>query len=273
MFPTLIEIFGIPVSTYGILVAIGMIVAYFLFLRLSKREGLNPDSVEFVFIVTVLSGLVGSRIAFVIEHPEFVESFLDIFAIWKGGVSFYGGFIGAVFGFLLSVRIKSLPFWKSADAAAPSLVLGHAIGRLGCFSAGCCYGRPVPGADNLSVGIHFVKDFPFFYLVFPQGSTAPPGIALYPTQLLEAAGNLLIFIVLLLLYRKKTFDGEVIALYAILYGSLRFALEFYRGVTPPIEAIGLTWNQLVSIALVATGILLFLVLRKMRNQREGLQIS
>jgi len=273
MFPTLIEIFGLPVSTYGVLVAIGMIVSYFLFMRLSKKEGLSTDSAEFVFIVTVLAGLIGSRIAFVIEHPEFVRNFLDIFAIWKGGVSFYGGLIGAIFGFLFSVRIKGMPLWKTSDAAAPSLVLGHAIGRLGCFSAGCCYGRPVPGADNLSVGIHFTKDFPYFYIVFPQGSTAPPGIALYPTQLLEALGNLVIFIVLLVLYRRKGFDGEVISLYAILYGSLRFFLEFYRGVTPPIEGLGLTWNQVVSVGLVITGILLFLVLRKMKVQREGFQAS
>lgn len=264
MFPTLIEIFGIPISTYGVLVAIGMIVAYFLFLNLSKREGINPDSAEFVFIVTVLSGLVSSRVAFVIEHPEFVNSFLDIFALWKGGVSFYGGFIGAVIGFLIALRIKGMPLWRTADAASPSLVLGHAIGRLGCFSAGCCYGRPVPGAENLSVGIHITDEFPYFYLVFPQGSTAPPGIALYPTQLLEAGGNLLIFFLLIVLHRKKSFDGEVFSLYAILYGSLRFALEFYRGVTPPIESIGLTWNQVVSIGLASTGFILFMLLMRLK---------
>ena len=111
-----------------------------------------------------------------------------------------------------------------------------------------------------------MKDFPFFYIVFPQGSTAPPGMALYPTQILEAVGNFLIFLILILLYRRKVFNGEVISLYAILYGSMRFALEFYRGVTPPIESIGLTWNQVVSIALVLTGILLFVVLRKTHRE-------
>jgi phosphatidylglycerol:prolipoprotein diacylglycerol transferase len=262
MFPQLIDLFGLKISTYGVLVAIAMVVGYFLFLRFSRREGINPDSAEMAFIITVLAGLVGSRIAFILEHPEFVESFLDIFAIWKGGVSFFGGLIGAILAFLISVKAKSLPVWKTADAAAPSLVLAHSIGRLGCTSAGCCYGRPVPGAEDLNVGIHFMKEFPYFYVVFPQGSTAPPGIALYPTQILEAIGNLLIFIVLLILYRRKAFDGEVITLYLVLYGALRFALEFYRGVTPPIGGLGITWNQVVALILILLGILLFLVLRK-----------
>ena len=267
MFPVAFEFFGLKISAYGLLVATAMLVGYFMFMRLSKREEIDTDKAEVVFIITVLMGLMGSRIAFVIEHPEFVKGFLDIFAIWKGGVSFFGGFIGAVLGFLVTVRVKNLPLWKTADASAPSLVLAHAIGRLGCTSAGCCYGRPVPGAEDLSVGIHFMKDFPFFYMVFPQGSTAPPGMALYPTQILEALGNLLIFLILIFLYRRKVFDGEVISLYAILYGAMRFALEFYRGVTPPIQGLGLTWNQLVAIALVAAGILLLIVLRK--AQREA----
>ncbi len=266
MFPVAFELFGLKISTYGVLVALAMLVGYFMFMRLSRREGLDTDRAEVVFITTVLMGLIGSRIAFVIEHPEFVESFVDIFAIWKGGVSFFGGFIGAVIGFMVMVKLKSMPLWKTADASAPSLVLAHAVGRLGCTSAGCCYGRPVPGAEDLSVGIHFMKDFPFFYMVFPQGSTAPPGIGLYPTQILEAIGNLLIFLILIVLYRRKVFDGEVISLYAILYGALRFALEFYRGVTPPIEGIGLTWNQVVAVVLVFVGIALFVVLRKTHRE-------
>ncbi len=265
MYPQLFEFFGLKVSTYGVLVALAMLVGYFLFLRFSKREGLGTDSSEFVFIVTVLAGLVGSRVAFIIEHPEFVETPLDIFAIWKGGVSFFGGLLGAILAFILAVRIKNLPLWKASDAAAPSLVLAHSIGRLGCTSAGCCYGRPVPGAEDLSVGIHFMKEFPFFYVVFPPGGTAPPSMALYPTQILEALGNLIIFIILLIMYRRKAFDGEVIVLYMILYGSLRFALEFYRGVTPPIEGLGLTWNQVVALGLIGVGVVLFWFLRKQES--------
>jgi len=137
------------------------------------------------------------------------------------------------------------------------LALAHSIGRLGCTAAGCCYGRPVPNVEDVSVGIHLMRDFPFFYVVFPAGAVAPQGIPLYPTQLLEAAGNFLIFLLLLFLFRRKSFDGEVFSLYLLLYGAERFALEFYRGVTPPIPGIGLTWNQVATILMMVSAVALF----------------
>jgi phosphatidylglycerol:prolipoprotein diacylglycerol transferase len=162
---------------------------------------------------------------------------------------------------LLAVKRYSLDLWKVADVAAPPLALAHSIGRLGCTSAGCCYGRPVPNAEDVTVGVHFMKDFPFFYVVFPQGAVAPYGIPLYPTQILEALGNFLIFLILILLFRKKSFNGEVFTVYMVLYGAERFLLEFYRGVTPPIEGLGLTWNQVASVLMVVLALVLFLILR------------
>ncbi|MDQ7037639.1 MAG: prolipoprotein diacylglyceryl transferase [Aquificota bacterium] len=263
MFPTLIEVFGVRISTYGVLVALGLITAYFLSLRLARREGIPEDKAESVFIYAALFGLVGSRIAFILEHPEDVKGLLDIFAIWKGGVSFYGGLAGGIIGVLVAVKKHSLDLWKVADVAAPSLALAHSIGRLGCTSAGCCYGSPVPDAEDVSVGIHFMKDFPFFYVVFPPGAVAPYGIPLYPTQILEAVGNFIIFLVLLFLFRRKAFNGEVFVVYMLLYGAERFALEFYRGVTPPIEGLGLTWNQIASLLMVILAVVLFFLLRRL----------
>ncbi len=268
MFPTLVEVFGFKVSTYGVLVALGLILAYFLSLRLARREGIPSDKAESVFIFAALFGIVGSRIAFILEHPYEIESLIDVFALWKGGVSFYGGLLGGILGVLLAVKRHSLNLWKVADVAAPSLALAHSIGRLGCTSAGCCYGRPVPDVENVSVGIHFMKDFPFFYVVFPSGSVAPSGIPLYPTQIMEAFGNFVIFLVLLLLFRRKGFDGEVFSVYTVLYGAERFALEFYRGVTPPIEGLGLTWNQIASLIFACLGIALFLLLRRSPSGRR-----
>ncbi len=263
MFPTLIEVFGVRISTYGVLVALGLITAYFLSLRLARREGIPEDKAESVFIYAAIFGLVGSRIAFILEHPEEIEGLLDIIAVWKGGVSFYGGLAGGIAGVLIAVKRHSLDLWKVADVAAPSLALAHSIGRLGCTSAGCCYGSPVPDAEDVSVGIHFMKDFPFFYIVFPQGAVAPYGIPLYPTQIMEAVGNFFIFLVLLFLFKRKAFSGEVFVVYMILYGAERFALEFYRGVTPPIEGLGLTWNQIASLLMVALGTVLFFLLRRL----------
>ncbi len=262
MYPELIEIFGLRISTYGVLVAIGLLLAYFLAIKLAKREGIPEDKAESVFIYAAIFGIVGSRIAFVIEHPEEIGGIMDIFALWKGGVSFFGGLMGGILGALFSVKKNSLPLWKVADVAAPTLALAHSIGRLGCTAAGCCYGKPVPNVENVSVGIHFMREFPFFYVVFPPGAVAPHGIPLYPTQILEAGGNFLIFLILLFLFRRKKFDGEVFSLYMLLYGAERFALEFYRGVTPPIPGLGLTWNQIVALIMVIGSVLLFLILRK-----------
>ncbi len=269
MYPELIELFGFRISTYGILVALGLIVAYFVSLKLAKKEGLPPEKVEALFIYAVVFGLVGSRIAFVIEHPESVSSPLDLIALWKGGVSFLGGLAGGILGVLIGVKRYSLPLWKVADITAPALALAHSIGRLGCTSAGCCYGRPVPNAEDVSVGIHFMKDFPFFYIVFPPGAVAPQNIPLYPTQIMEAVGNFLIFIILLFLFRRKKFDGEVFVFYMLLYGVERFALEFYRGVTPPIPGLGLTWNQVATIVMMVSAVFLYFFLRKTPSHAEG----
>jgi phosphatidylglycerol:prolipoprotein diacylglycerol transferase len=262
MFPTLIEIFGLKISTYGVLVAIGLLTAYILVLKLSEREGLDTKKVDNLFIITVLSGILGARIAFSVENWEQLGSLWEVFAIWKGGVSFYGGLIGGIIGAFIGIKLFKLPVWKVGDVAAPSLAIAHAIGRLGCTAAGCCYGRPVADVSSNSVGIHFMDRFPFFYIVFPQGGTAPYGVPLYPTQLMEFVGNLLIFTILILVYRRKRVDGEVFALYMLLYGTERFLLEFYRGVTPPLPGIGLTWNQVVSLILILASITLFLLLRR-----------
>jgi len=269
VFPELFEIFGLRVSTYGVLVAIGLLIAYFLSIRLSRKEGIPEDKGEAVFIYAVVLGVIGSRVAFVLEHPEEFKNVLDVFALWEGGVSFFGGLIGGIFGALLAIKRHSLPMWKVGDVAAPVLALAHSIGRLGCTAAGCCYGRPVPGAEETSVGIHFMREFPFFYVVFPKGSIAPYGIPLYPTQILEAGGNFLIFIILLLLFRKKSFDGEVFSLYMLLYGGERFALEFYRGVTPPIPGLGLTWNQVVSLVMMGASLFLFFYLKSRKEGQGG----
>ncbi len=261
MFPVLVEIFGIKIYTYGVLVALGALTAYFLSLRLAKKEGINPSHVENTLLLALLLGIVGGRLAYILEHPEQVEGVKDIFAIWNGGMDFFGGLAGGMLGAVAGMLYYKLPFWKTGDIAVLSLTIAHAIGRLGCTSAGCCYGKPFPVEGSVNPGIHFTDKFPFFYVVFPQGAVAPPYMPLYPTQLMEFSGLLLIFLLLLLVYTKKPYEGFVFSLYMLLYGLLRFFLEFYRGVTPPIEGLGLTWNQVVSVVMVVVSIALMLFLR------------
>ncbi|MDW8237962.1 MAG: prolipoprotein diacylglyceryl transferase, partial [Aquificaceae bacterium] len=227
MFPVLFEIFGIKVHTYGVLVALGAFASYYLALKLSVKNGINPEKIENTFLMTLFLGIFGARIAYILEHPDSIKSFLDLFAVWQGGMSFFGGLGFGIVGAFLGVLIYKLPIWKIADIAMISLTLGHAIGRLGCTAAGCCYGKPF-GVGNISPGLYLSDRFPFFYVVFPQGGSAPSHIPLYPTQLMEFLGLLLVFGVLLTIYLKfKPRDGTIFALYMLLYGALRFFLEFF----------------------------------------------
>ena len=268
MFPVLFEVFGLKIYTYGVLVALGAFLAYWLIIKLTKKEGLNPTHVENSFLLALLLGIVGGRVSYLIEHPEQIEGLRDIVSIWNGGMDFFGGLLGGFVGALIGVFKYKLPIWKVADISVVGLSIAHAIGRLGCTSAGCCYGRPFPIDDGNLPGIYFSDKFPFFYVVFPPGAVAPPYMPLYPTQLMEFLGLTFIFILLLLAYKKKPFDGFVFSSYTFLYGLLRFFLEFFRGVTPPIEPIGLTWNQLVAIGMMFFSIMLFLwFLKEKRHEK------
>ena len=244
MFPELFKIDGIVISTYGVLVAIGMIATFYLALYFARKENIPEKQIENLFFFAVVFGLIGARIAYIIEHPDQFKTFIDYIAVWKGGIDWFGGFIGGVLAVLFLIKKYNLDILKVGDIAGGSIILGHAIGRLGCTAAGCCYGKPVP---EHSFWEHFS-------IKFPEGSAAPPGLHLYPTQPLEAVGNFLIFLFLFFVYRKKSFDGQILALYLSLYGLERFLLEFMRGVTPPLPVIGITWNQVVSLGMVFAGV-------------------
>lgn len=268
MYPVLIEVFGVKIYTYGVMVAIGALIAYWLLLRFARREGMNPNHVENALLLALLLGIVGGRLSYVVEHPEQLGSFKDIFAIWNGGMTFFGGLMGGILGALIAIARYRLPFWKTADMAVVALSIAHAVGRLGCTSAGCCYGKPFPAETSALPGLYLSERFPFFYLVFPPGAVAPPYMPLYPTQLMEFLGLLVIFSLLLLAYKKKPFDGFVFSLYMLLYGSMRFFLEFFRGVTPPLEGVGLTWNQLVATSMVLlSAVLAFWLFRESRHEK------
>ncbi len=245
MFPDLVKIGDFTIHTYGVLVALGLLASYFTAIYFAKKENLDAKKVENVIIFAVLGGIIGARIAYVIEHPDQMKSIIDYIAVWKGGIDWFGGFIGGLLTALYFIKKYKIPIWKAGDIAGVSIIIGHAFGRLGCTAAGCCYGKPVPD-DSI---------FKDIAIKFPQhpDTAAPSGISLYPTQPAEALGNFLIFAVLFLMYKYKKFDGQIFAFYLIFYGFERFLLEFWRGVTPPLPGIGLTWNQIITLLMVIAG--------------------
>jgi phosphatidylglycerol:prolipoprotein diacylglycerol transferase len=207
-----------PIRMYGLMIGIGFLLAILLSSRRARKEGIDPDRIMDLGVYLLLAAIVGSRILYVLTTlREFTDHPLDVFAIWKGGLVFYGGMIAAVPVGVWYVRKHNLPVWKTADIMAPFLALGHGFGRLGCFFAGCCYGAPCSG--------------PVCITFRDPHSLAPLGVPLFPTQLMESAGEFLIFGILMILWRHRKFDGQLFWLYPLFYSVLRFIIEFYRGDT------------------------------------------
>jgi phosphatidylglycerol:prolipoprotein diacylglycerol transferase len=229
----------IPIRLYGLMIGLGFILGIALAARQAKKEGVNPDRVLDLGVYMLLTAIVGSRLLFVLTNlREFADKPLEAFALWKGGLVFYGGLLAAVPVGIWYVKRHGLPVWKTADIMAPSIALGQAFGRLGCFFAGCCFGAPCSG--------------PVCITFSDPHALAPLGVPLFPTQLMEAAGSLLIFGALLLLRRTKKFDGQLFWLYALLYAVLRFIIEFFRGDA----ARGLYFGDSISTSqIIAVGML------------------
>jgi len=250
LFPDLISIGDFTIHTYGLMVALGLLAGYLVALYFAEREGLDKNKVENIIFYSVIGGIVGARLFYVIEHHKEFNNIIDIFKIWEGGIDWFGAFIGGLITALFFVKKYKIPILKAGDIGGIAIVIGHAFGRIGCTCAGCCYGKPIP--EN--------SPFKDFAIVFPDNpnTIAPKGVPLYPTQPVEALGNFLIFLLLFFLYRRKKFDGEIFSLYLILYGFERFLIEFWRGVTPSIPVINLTWNQMVSLGMILVGIGIFI---------------
>ncbi len=252
MFPVLFHIGPITIHTYGVLVATGVLLGLWLARRQAPRACLDPDRVWNLGIYMVLAALLGSKLWLLLAdwdyfraHPREIFSFSTLLS---GGV-YYGGLLTAIAVAIFYARRFGLSFLPLADVYAAPLALGHAIGRLGCFAAGCCYGKPT----SLPWGITFTNPYANALV------GTPLGIPLHPTQLYEASAEFLIFLFLIFLGRRQRFTGELFAAYALLYGLARGSIEFLRG--DPDRTLlasgAFSLMQVVSLALIFTGIWLF----------------
>lgn len=268
MFPELFRIGSFPVNTYGVLLATGMLLALFAASRLGQRDGIPRDRTYDIGLWTLVGGLVGSKVLMLFTEKGSDPFSLDF--LRSGGV-YYGGLIGGFLTLAALIRFYKLDFWKVADAFAPGVALGQAIGREGCFAAGCCWGAPTTSA----FGVHFTEKAHEFtgVPIYRQGTTDP--IYLHPVQLYESIVMLAVFGALFFLHRKKRFDGQILAIYGITYGIIRFAIEFLRD-DPRGDVMGLTTltglstSQLISLVVTCSCIaFLFLRLRKTAADRAG----
>jgi phosphatidylglycerol:prolipoprotein diacylglycerol transferase len=286
MYPELFRIGGFPVNTYGVLLALAFLAALFVSARLGERDGLPRERMFDLGLWILLGGLVGSKLLLMLAEPEYGSNWRNLLSVdfLRSGGVWYGGFLGGLAAAVVLVRRYRVSFWKAADAFAPGVILGQSIGRQGCFAAGCCWGKPTTLAwgDHFTDAGHQVTNVPTtvaqlsesqqsFWAQKLGGFDAP--VHLHPTQLYESFAALLIFLLLVRLHKRKRFTGQVVASYAVLYGLLRFLIEFVRddprgdiaGLT---TLTGLSTSQLISL-LVIIGGLVFLFLRSRRVNRDG----
>jgi phosphatidylglycerol:prolipoprotein diacylglycerol transferase len=246
MFPELFKIPGldITVATYGVLLAIAFIAALWLTAELAARDGLPKNRIYDLGLYILAAGLLGSKVLMIITEWNELGDWRRVFSfdLLRSGGVYFGGFLGALLASVILMRLWKLPWRKTADAFAPGVALGHAIGRIGCFSAGCCWGKPTTSW----IGVRFTEKA-------GELTGVPIDVALIPTQLIEAAANLLIFGALLWIRKRRAFDGQVIYSYLIIYSIARFTIEFWRD-DPRGSVLWFSTSQLISIVLFALGV-------------------
>jgi len=257
VFPQLFHIGKFFLPTYGLLVSTGVLVGLWISVRNSEKQGIKAENAWDFGIALVLAGILGSKILYIIldwrSGHVYGQNLREIFSIdtlQAGGV-FSGGLVAAFIVAWWFLRKHHMPALATCDGFAPGLAMGHAIGRLGCFAAGCCYGK----ATDHFWGVTFTNP------LAAQLVGTPLGHALEPTQLFESAAELGIFFILTWTFKRKKFDGQVFGAYLFLYGIARFFLEFIRDDPGRGSVLGgvLSGTQLIAISLVLAGGLIWYV--------------
>jgi phosphatidylglycerol---prolipoprotein diacylglyceryl transferase len=248
VFPQLFHIDRFFLPTYGLLVSLGVLTGLWVSVRNSKKQGIDPDDAWNFGILVVLCGIIGAKILYIVNDWSYYSAhpgeIFSLGTLQAGGV-FSGGLIGALAAAVWYIPRRHMPALATCDAFAPGLALGHAIGRVGCFAAGCCYGKPT----HHFWGVVFTSPLAHAWVGTPLNEP------LEPTQLFESAVELANFFVLTWMFKRKKFDGQVFGAYLMLYGVARYFLEFIRDDPGRGSVFGgiMTGTQLISIFLVIAG--------------------
>lgn len=237
MFPTIFQIGPIGIHTYGLLIFIGYWIASDLSKKLANENGMDPNAVSQLVFNCLIAGFIGARLLFVYtQWNEYQQNPLEILKFWQGGFVFFGGLVLVVPYVLWFAAKRGWNGWTLADVLVPCLAVGHAFGRLGCFAAGCCYGKPT---DSV-FGVRFNSDLVEVGL---------RGVPLHPTQLYESVGLFILFGVLMFVRKRRQFRGQVGLIYFLTYPILRSIIETFRGddVRGFVFNTGISTSQFISI--------------------------
>jgi len=263
--PIALKLGPLTIHWYGVMVALAFLAGLWTASRRALREGIAAEKIIDLGPWLILGAILGARALYVITfwREQFAgKPLYEMFMVQHGGLVYYGGLVGATLAGILYIRAKQLPLWKVADALAPSIALGYAFGRIGCLMNGCCYGR----VCDLPWAIHFPPHSFAFDDQVSRGQLAADASAslpIHPTEIYDMLLSLGLYSALAWLYRRKKFNGQVFGLYLVSYAVLRSFVEMFRGDYPDYQRyLGgwLTPAQLVSIAILAAGLVLLRVL-------------
>lgn len=256
MHPDLITIGPLTIHTYGFFVALGFIIALFVTIRLGKTEGFDAQKIMDMGFIMILGGIIGSRVTYTIMNLSYYVRYpLHFFKIWEGGLVFSGGLITVALLMIWYARKNKISYWLLGDLWAPAIAIGQSIGRIGCFMAGCCYGKPT----DLFCGVVFSN---------PK-SLAPLNIPLHPTQLYLALSGSIIFLILLFIRKRKNYAGQVFLWFLILHSLARISIERFRGDLAPIfPRSEMSLTQLFALCILILAVV-FLYILKIRNTEKN----
>lgn len=256
MFPDLFSIGAFTIHTYGLFVAMGFFAGLIVAVRIGKSEGMGAQQIMDMGFVIILSAIIASRVTYVLMNISYyARQPLDIFRIWQGGLVFSGGVIGVILTMLWYLKKHHLSFWKIADLWAPAAAIGQGIGRIGCFMAGCCYGKPTDSA----LGVVFTNPH----------SLAPLNTPLHPTQLYSSISGFIIFLILLLIHSKKKFEGQVFLWLLVLHSTSRLIIERFRGDDRGVFLnTGMSVTQLIAILILVASVITLMVFKSRASRKS-----
>ena len=267
MHPICFRLGSLTIHWYGVFMALAFLTGFLHWVTLGRRDNRSAQFCSDLLFWVMIAGILGGRVAYVIsDWPYYAADPKRILFVWEGGLIYYGGFVGGVFAIYLFARNRGQRFLSVLDLAIVPLPLSHALGRIGCFMNGCCFGDVCaagPAVRFPAESMPWVRQVQLGFV----SESAPHSLPVYPVQLYEAGANVLVYLLLLGLYRRRAPDGAVTGAYLAAYPVGRFLLEFLRG-TERVKWGGVPVAQVLSLALFALGVLVLLgVYRRSRTAR------
>lgn len=251
MYNDLLKIGPLTLHSYGLFIGIGFLVALILAEKRAPKNEMDPEVVSAFGLYCAVTGILGAKILFcILGWRDFIKDPLAM--LGSSGLVVYGGIIGGILAAVVYCRIKKINFWDVFDLVLPSVAVAQGFGRIGCFMAGCCYGK---------------ETHAWYGIAFHHSQYAPNGVKMIPTQLLSSAGMFLIAFVLFAYAKYAKKSGQIGAMYMILYSIGRFLVEFLRGDLVRGFVGVLSTSQFISLFIIVIGIFLWFLCAKIGTDR------